>query len=106
MIKLMTYEQWLRNNPEIVQEMESSRHSEENQECPGCDGSGEVICTCEQCDNEHKRECTVCGGDGTLDKQQANLQWIKNKNFKLRQLYYAQREKDKDNLKLLGIICD
>lgn len=65
----MTYEQWLKANPEVEMEEE---------DCPDCDGTGEVTCHC--CGHEH--DCDKCDGIGVVKGA--------------KQMYLEQLAKDKE----------
>lgn len=58
---------------ECLASIEACEHDGENRDCPKCDGTGYTWCSCSECDNEHKRPCKTCDGEGTQEGDYCKL---------------------------------
>jgi DnaJ-class molecular chaperone len=94
-IKLLTFNQWLNNNPEI-QEEDSLKLRLNGYEgtCKECNGHGEIECICD-CGDCHTKDCPNCDGEGKV-----KIEDIKSVLF---DIYQEQLYKDREHLKKHGI---
>ncbi len=71
---IISFEDWIKKNPEIEEEEKESK-----EKCPDCHGDGWVECS--ECGHESK--CENCDGTGVITRESAEI------------IYYRQVEQDR-----------
>ncbi len=89
---LIEFDQWVDKELSII------RESEDEIECPECEGKGYVSEECHCCDQETTKKCGDCNGEGVLIPCEMRLEDIKQ-TLLTKGRFYNKREEE---LKMLA----